>query len=399
MKGLILWLLVAAGLAQAQTTDVNPADAQLTVTIENAGVPPFQGEMVLVTIHGVYRRHITREKLIQPGLDGFNWMQLGQDHWYETQVRGKKVKNFKRRMALFPEQAGRLTIGPFVHHLTLTDEGDDWFDHDIQSEPLVIKVDPAPPVEGWWFPVRRLEISDQWSNAPDQLQEGEGVLRVIRVTAVGASPEMIPPMPELTSPSAMIFPHPEQRLVELSSQGPVSVAFWRWTIRPGASRSAILEPLTFDYFDTTTRQALSATITAQRVAMDETNLPDPVPPPVPARQRPLLLAAVGLIALAGALAFLTLGRRSYGFARLRAIPAFNPHYRRLRRAARSGDLAGTRRSAVAILNAEGPCPEATNLLHQFDNAVFGPAGKAPDIARFARDFLAATIRRSRTESG
>ncbi|MDU9005778.1 hypothetical protein [Sedimentitalea todarodis] len=399
MKRLILWLLLTAGLAQAQTLEVNPADLDLTVTIENADVTPFQGEMVLLTIHGVYRRHITREKLIQPGLDGFNWMQLGQDHWYETQVRGKKVKNFKRRMALFPEQAGELTIGPFVHHLTLTDEGDDWFEHDIQSEPLTITVDPAPQMEGWWFPVRRLEISDQWSNAPDQLGEGEGVLRVIRITAVGASPDMIPPMPELASPSAMIFPHPEQRLVELSPQGPVSIAFWRWTIRPGRSRSAILEPLTFDYFDTTTRQAHSATITAQRVAMDETSLPDPVLPPAPTRQRPTLMASTGVIAFAAGLSVLLLGRNFSGLARLHALPAFNPLYRQLRRAARHGDLAATRRAASAILQEAGPCPQAARLLHQFDNAVFGSDAQRPDTSRFAREFLTSTTSRSRTGSG
>ncbi|MEP3330955.1 hypothetical protein [Sedimentitalea sp.] len=399
MRGLILWLVLAAGLAQAQTREVNPADLELTVTIENAEVTPFQGEMVLVTIHGVYRRHITREKLIQPALEGFNWMQLGEDHWYETQIRGKKVKNFKRRMALFPKQAGKLTIDPFVHHLTLTDEGDDWFAHDIRSQPLTINVDPAPQMDGWWLPVRRLEISDQWSNAPDQLQEGEGVLRIIRVKAVGASPDMIPPMPELTSPSAMIFPHPEQRLVELSPQGPVSIAFWRWTIRPGRSRSAILEPLTFDYFDTTTRQAHSATITAQRVAMDEANLPEPAPPPAPAAQRTALMAGTGIIALFIGFSILLLGRNFSGLKRLQAIPAFNPLYRRLRRAARNEDLAGTRRTAVAILQQEGRCPETTNLLHQFDNAVFGSIDTAPDTLRFAREFLLATSNRSRKPSG
>ena len=185
MRVLILWLFCMAGLAQAQTLEVDPKDLVLTVSVENVDVTPYQGEMILLTIHGVYRRHITLEHLIQPELSGFNWMQLGQDHWYETQIRGKTVKNFRRRMALFPEEAGELTIEPFVHHLTLTDEGDDWFEHDIHSEPLTINVNPAPPVDGWWFPVRRLEISDQWSNAPDQLNEGEGVLRVIKITATG----------------------------------------------------------------------------------------------------------------------------------------------------------------------------------------------------------------------
>ena len=85
--------------------------------------------MILVTIRGSYRRHITRERVEQPPLDGFSWSQLGPDRWYEERIRGRPVKMFERRMALYPERAGELTIGAFTHHLTLTDEGDEWFEH------------------------------------------------------------------------------------------------------------------------------------------------------------------------------------------------------------------------------------------------------------------------------
>ncbi len=249
MKVLFVFLLlVLTSSLAAQTTEVNPADVTLTVSVENPGATPYVQEMVLVTIHGRYRRHLTREKLEQPDLEGFNWMQLGPDQWFDTTERGKKVKNFRRRMALFPDRPGRLTIGAFTQHLTLTDEVNAWFGHDITSKPMTIEVAPAPVSDDWWLPVRQIEVSDNWSNAPDQLLPGEGVLRVIRVEAVGASPDMLPPMPELRSPSAMIFAHPEKRLVELSPEGPVSIAFWRWTIRPGNDTSAIVEPIGFRLF-------------------------------------------------------------------------------------------------------------------------------------------------------
>ncbi|AZQ69112.1 hypothetical protein EF888_19455 [Silicimonas algicola] len=215
MRLLVLLCLVLPALAVAQTREVLPEDLSLTIEIEDAA-ERLVGEMVLVTIKGTYRRHITRESLKQPELEGFSWSQLGQDMWTEARIRGQKVKVFTRRMALFPERAGPLTVGAFTHDLTLTDEGDDWFEHAVLSQPIDIEVKPAPEVEGVWFPVKRLIVSDQWSNAPDQLAPGEAVLRVIRVEALGVTPEMIPPMPELRSPSAMIFPHPEQRLAELT---------------------------------------------------------------------------------------------------------------------------------------------------------------------------------------
>ena len=193
-------------------------------------------------------------------------MQLGPDQWFDSVVDGRKVKNMRRRMALFPEDAGTLWIGAFTHRLTLTDAGDDWFDHEITSAPVEIEVRPHPPTDDWWLPVRRIEVSDNWSNAPDQLAAGEGVLRVIRIEAVGIPPDLLPPMPDLKSPSALIFPHPEKRLVTLSPEGPVSVAFWRWTILPARPPSAILEPIKFEYYDTVAREMRSVTISAQRVA-------------------------------------------------------------------------------------------------------------------------------------
>ena len=52
-----------------------PNDATLTVTVENDVMPPYQGGLVLLTIHGQCRRHITHEKQERPKLDGFKWFE------------------------------------------------------------------------------------------------------------------------------------------------------------------------------------------------------------------------------------------------------------------------------------------------------------------------------------
>ena len=390
MKVLFVFLLlVLTTPLRAQTTEVDPADVTLTVTVENPGATPYVQEMVLVTIHGRYRRHLTREKLEQPDLEGFNWMQLGPDQWFDTTERGKKVKNFRRRMALFPDRSGRLTIGAFTQHLTLTDEVNAWFGHDIMSEPMTIEVAPAPVGDEWWLPVRQIEVSDNWSNAPDQLQPGEGVLRVIRVEAVGASPDMLPPMPELRSPSAMIFAHPEKRLVELSPEGPVSIAFWRWTIRPGNDTSAIVEPIGFDYFDTRERVPRAVSISAQRVAMDESTLPAPVPPAEPSRLRRAPIAFLFTAAMIAGLGTLLLGRRFEGAQALRRFKAFDPLRRNLRRAAAAQDVAGLRRAAEAMLRRDGENPVRRRLLDDLDRKLFASEPERPESRRFASLFLAA----------
>lgn len=387
----LVWPL--AGLAQSRT--VLPAELELTVTLDPRPAPPFTREMVLLTIRGVYRRHITREQVIQPDFDGFSWSQLGEDLWQDERIDGQKVKTFSRRMAIYPDRAGDLTIGAFTHRLTLTDESDAWFEHDILSKPVTLHVEPAPENAGWWFPVRRLRISDQWSNAPDQLQPGEGVLRVIRIEALGVTPEMIPPMPELTSPSAMIFAHPDQRFVELSPEGPLTYAFWRWTIRPTNDTSAVVEPMSFSYFDTTTRETHTVTISAQRVAYGADGAPDPslpaatTTPPAESRLPGWEMAGLAFLVFVMGLILSIRGRQITGAKALQRFSFFDPLARDLRKAARTRDLAALRRAARAILSRDGPSGPRQQLLAELDRSVFDPTSESGPPDSFARRFVQA----------
>ncbi|NIZ09425.1 BatD family protein [Pseudooceanicola sp. HF7] len=388
LLALLVALTLLPGRPLAQSSEVAPDELGLTVTLLEPGQAPYPREMIPILIRGVYRRHVTREALEQPDLEGFNWTQLGHDKWSEERLNGQTVKVMERRMALYPERAGELTIGPFTHHLTLTDAGDDWFDHDITSAPVTVsvKAPPALPEGEWWFPAKRIEISDQWSNEPDRLQAGEGVLRVIRIKAVGVTPEMVPPMPELKSPSGMVFAHPEKRLIELTPEGPATYAFWRWTIRPGNAHSTIVEPLTFSYFDTDARVLREVTISAQRVAYDASALP-PVPPPGhPVRLPGWPLWLVGALVLVLGLGLMLWGQR-LDLARVRRrFGLLDPMARRLRRAARAGQAAQVRRAAIALMRRDGSTAGDRGLLQRLDRALFAPRGAAPDLRAFARSF-------------
>jgi hypothetical protein len=394
MRWILILCLLCPALAQAQSRQVLPSELSIAVTVEETEATPFTREMILITIRGVYRRHITREQLVQPDFDGFSWAQLGPDTWKDERLDGRKVKTLTRRMALYPDRAGTLTIGAFTHRLTLTDEGDDWFEHEIYSEPVQIEVAAAPRGSDWWFPVRSLQISDQWSNAPDQLQPGKGVLRVVRLEALGATPEMIPPMPDLKSPSAMIFPHPEQRLVELTPEGPVTYAFWRWTIRPTNDVSTIVEPLTFGFYDTRNREERAVTISAQRVAYGTVTpeaaatlpLQEVSEATLPGWPAGVAAAAVFL----GCLVYGLTGRRMAMGDLHRRFPALDPDMRAMRRGARRGNPSEVRRSAVAMIRNHGLTPEREVLLGQFDRACFDPGHNELDLRSFARRFRAAS---------
>ena len=395
MRMMMLALAFFLPQMAAAQTEVDPDDLTLVVTLEEMAEPPFEQEMVLVTIHGKYRRHITREQLIEPTFEGLNWMQLGTDTWFDSRVDGVLMRNMIRRMAIFPERSGTITIPPFTHRLTLLDDENKWFEHDIHSAPLTLQVRPAPDTKGWWFPVRRLSIADNWSNTPELLQPGEGVLRVVQVKAVGVSPEMLPPMPALTSPSAMIFPHPEKRLVELSPDGPISIAFWRWTIKPKSPPSTILEPIQFPYFDTSTRSAQVARISPQRVAFDAASLPatpTSVPPPR-GRSPETVLRIVGTAAFLLGLTLFAIGRRWHsGQAVMDHITSWRDrglmHLGTL-----TGNVSRHRQAAHRLHRRAEPDPARAAMLRALDSTLFDDRHPVADRRIFGMKFNRAFLKR------
>ncbi len=387
---LLLALLLWPALAKAQRAEVIPEDARLTITIENVHDEFLESEMILLTIHGVYRRHITRENLIQPSLNGFGWMQLGEDYWYESTENGLQVKNMRRRMALYPNRVGKVEIGRFRHILTFLDENQKWFEHEISSEPIVIDVGKPEGSEGWWLPVHRLELEDSWSNAPDQLQAGSGVLRVIRVEAHGASPDMLPPMPELKSPSAHIYPHPEKRMVELTPRGPVAIAFWRWTVRPTNDASAILEPINVDFYDTVARENKRVEITAQRIAygtitgreaspelLNEVVAGQNAGPKTASRSS--LLGIIGLV-LVSTLSVFLWSSKFLGFNTILRRLRLDADSRKIRQAVTNQDVAGLRRSANSLAKRHGLNPADVSSLRELDSHLFAKSAERPNLS-------------------
>jgi hypothetical protein len=205
----------------------------------------------------------------------------------------------------------------------------------------------------------------------------------------------------------MIFPHPDQRLVELSPQGPITYAFWRWTIRPGNDTSAIVEPLTLEYYNTHLRARQQVTISAQRVAYGEASpragaSPEPrvaatEPAPLPGWP----MAGLAIIVFAAGLTASFVSRRISDWSAVRGLSVLDPLVRRLWQAARSGDARQTRRCATQLIARDGVSVARSALLAELDARLFNPAGQDARLTEFARKFMQAAppIGRNRYSGG
>ncbi|UIJ73170.1 hypothetical protein [Aurantimonas sp. HBX-1] len=388
-----LLLVLALAMPAAAAPEVAARDARLTVEIDPLPATPFEGEMILITVRGLYDVTVGLERLVQPDLRNFGWVQLGRDSWTTQRIEGRQLTVYERRLALYPETAGDLTIAPFIHRLTLVAANGERFVHDVVSPPVTVKVDPRPAtIGGWWLPARSLTYSDEWDRDPAMLANGETATRTVRIEATGVPANALPPPPKMLAPWLISFIAPEQRSVELTENGPVSTVVWKWRMRPVSSEPGRLEAFHIPWFDTSSRQMRDVVLNSQRIAFAA------MAEPPASGVAGFFVANAALLAGAGSfLAVLALGlpgrrlRSRAELARLvrRVLP--DRDARMLRRAARRGDLPASRRAASGLAARSAGAQRAARrqALFALDRHLYGrePAAAGFDLKAFVRSML------------
>ncbi len=267
-----LSMMLFADLSAHATEAKDTFAERLEIEIEQLTEPPYEQEMLLLTIRGFYPYLITLNELEEPSFRNFSWMQLGRDRWFE--IPGKQLRGFERTMAVFPQRPGNLTIEPFTHHLTVFAADGGRVRREISSDPLTLKIRAKPPGNGWWFPARSLRITDQWDRPPDQLAPGQTAVRTVTLEAYGAAPEMLPLMPRMRAPTLITFADPGDRTSSLTLQGPISRVVWRWTFKTATSAPVDLDAVVIPWFDTAKRQHREIVLAPQWIALAGSNAED-----------------------------------------------------------------------------------------------------------------------------
>jgi hypothetical protein len=122
--------------------------------------------------------------------------KLGEDAIYKTTRGGREFDVRERRYAVFPQQAGMLTIGPVTYEaMVIPDRGFSRVQR-FRSGVLELAVQPAvappPALAGAaWLPAREITLTEQWSEEGD-LTVGIPRTRTIVVEAVGLLETQLP---------------------------------------------------------------------------------------------------------------------------------------------------------------------------------------------------------------
>ena len=275
MVGRIIFAFLCLCLTLCGPSRAEEPDLTLTATIDSDVAEPYVGEMVLVTLRGDYAAFITLERFEGVQLPNFTWIQLGRDVWSKGRKNGREYTSVERKLALYPEKAGPLSIGPFRHRLTLDDGNGKWTDTVVVSNTVSIIVQPKPRTNGdWWLPAKNISIDDQWDIDTERLADGATATRTVTITATGQTGAALPPPPKVIAPWLIAFIAPEERTTTLTRDGPVGTVRWQWRLRLSKSEPGRLPAYDIPWFDTGSRQMRNVIMKSRRFAYATATAPE-----------------------------------------------------------------------------------------------------------------------------
>ncbi|HEX6995987.1 MAG TPA: BatD family protein [Gammaproteobacteria bacterium] len=280
----------------------NPVEIEVLPAVADADVPgdiflevEVSPERVYVQSQLVYTLRLFvgtmtgRATITPPRITGGEAIveRLGDDREYRATRGNRDFSVRERRFAIFPQQAGKLTIGPATFEaMVLPPRGFSRLERH-ESEPVEIDVLPAvpPPAShprAAWLPAHRLELDERWSTDPPELVVGVPTTRTLTIEAEGLLETQLP---ELELPQAsgvrMYADRPElDRTV--TGSGLVARRVERYAVLPQAPGDAELPGVELPWFDVDTGRWEIASVPSRVLDVKPGSAPDPLPDPQPA---------------------------------------------------------------------------------------------------------------------
>ncbi len=176
-----------------------PGEADVFVTSEVDVDETFVQAQVLYRIK-IYRAVATRQPALrEPTISGAETLieLAGDERQYEAVLNGRAYNVIERVIALYPQESGEILISPARFEARVLRDGRITGRKIFEARSHTVKVlpIPAPPAaypNAAWLPARDVQLSEDWSRPPGEMEAGEPVTRVITLSALGQLETQLP---------------------------------------------------------------------------------------------------------------------------------------------------------------------------------------------------------------
>jgi BatD DUF11 like domain len=169
------------------------------IDVEADQTSPYVQSQVLYTLRLYLGVATGRKTLTAPQVEGGEAIveRLGEDRQYQSDRNGRSYTVVERRYAIFPQQAGPLTIGPATFEAMVIPSRGFSRVQRLRSDSTKLDVRPAvpPPAEypnAAWLPAKSLRLTEQWADDATDFELGVPRTRTLTIDAEGLLETQLP---------------------------------------------------------------------------------------------------------------------------------------------------------------------------------------------------------------
>ena len=182
-----------------EQTNAPPGEADVFVTSEVDLEETYVQSQILYRIR-IYRAVPTRQPALrEPTITGVETLAelAGDERQYEAVLNGRAYNVIERVIALYPQESGEIQVSPARFEARVLRDGRITGRKVFESQSHTINIlpIPAPPADfpdAAWLPARDVQLSEDWSRPPEEMEAGEPVTRHVTLSALGQIETQLP---------------------------------------------------------------------------------------------------------------------------------------------------------------------------------------------------------------
>ncbi len=287
-----------------EPTNAPPGEADVFVTSELDLDEAYVQAQILYRIR-IYRAVATRQPALrEPTITGAEALVelAGDERQYEAILNGRPYNVIERVIAIYPQESGEIQISPARFEARVLRDGRITGRKVFESEAHTIKVlpIPAPPPEhpdAAWLPARDVQLTEEWSRPPDEMQAGEPVTRIITLSALGQIETQLPAIEAPEVDGLNVYADKPELRRELEPGGIRGVRRDQYAIIGLQGGEPQLPPVEVPWWDIEAGEWRVARLEARSLSVEGVETPAPI---VPATPEPVPAAADAAVPQAGA---------------------------------------------------------------------------------------------------
>ncbi|HEX7079897.1 MAG TPA: BatD family protein [Gammaproteobacteria bacterium] len=276
----------------------NPVEIEILPALADTGVPDdiflevdVDPETAYVQSEVVYTLRLFvgvatgRAAITPPEVTGGEAIveRLGEDRRYRATRGGRDFEVNERRYAIFPQQPGKLTIGPATFEAMVIPSRGFSRVQRYRSEPVEVEVRPAVPPppshpNAVWLPAKRVELHEMWSDDPPELMVGVPATRTLTIEAVGLLETQLPEIEMARTDGVRQYADQPELERNVTPDGLVATRTERYAVLPQRSGEAELPGVELPWFNVETGRWEVASLPPRSVVIAP-GAPTPTPEP------------------------------------------------------------------------------------------------------------------------